>query len=179
MCKIQCKILHILQEKYLQDLHIFWDICHAMFTCTSRAHSLAFKSLCNPSLNMLPRFGTLTWLKTFKCLRLFKSVLLGGYTLNETMIPIPDLKLLRVFCKNFTGEALPTDVTIYVLYCCLILYTRGILHHYSFKNRYYSLRYFKLSLQCVNTDLSPKQGRSNRSGQSGHGLTSFGSSVLQ
>ena len=28
---------------------------------------------CDPSLNMLARFGTLTWLKTFKCLRLFKT----------------------------------------------------------------------------------------------------------
>ena len=63
------------------------------------------------------RFGTLTWLKTFKCLRLFKSVLLGGqHMLNGTVIPISGLKLLRPVCKNFTGQALLTDVTISFLF---------------------------------------------------------------
>ena len=84
----------------------------------------------DPCLNMLARFGTLTSLKTFKCLWLFKSVLLGGqHMLNGTMIPIPGLKLLRPICKSFAGQALLTDVTIYVFHSCLILYIRGILYH--------------------------------------------------
>ena len=68
---------------------------------------------CDLSLSMLARFGTFTRLKTFKCLRLFISVLLGGqYMLNGTVIPIPGVQLLRPVCKNFAGQALLTDVTV-------------------------------------------------------------------
>ena len=64
-----------------------------MFTCTSssRACSLVFKCLVQPQLEYACQVWNLYLDKTFKCLRLLKSMLLGGYMLNETMIHIPGL----------------------------------------------------------------------------------------
>ena len=58
-----------------------------------------------------------------------KSVLLGGYILNGVLTHLPGLNLLRLVCKNFAGQALLEDVTIYVLLSCLTFYIRGILYH--------------------------------------------------
>ena len=102
--------------------------------------------------------GSLTWLKAFKCLRLFKSMLLGGYMLNGTMIPIPGLKLLRPVCKDFAGQALLTDMTTYALHSCLILYIRGYVtlsfnSYCSFKTITY-LRSHSLSFEKVNSSIN-------------------------
>ena len=88
-------------------------IHHAMFTHASRDRSLAFKCLVWPQLEYASQVWTFTELKTFKCLRLFISVLLGGqHMLNGTVIPVPGLQLLRPVCKNFAGQALLTDMTV-------------------------------------------------------------------
>ena len=85
-------------------------------------------------------------------------MLLDGYRLNRTVIPMPGLKLLTPVCKNFAGQALLTDLIIYVLHSCLILYvhqryTLSFKSYCSFKTITY-LRSHSLSLQTVNSSIN-------------------------
>ena len=75
--------------------------------------------------------------------------------LNGTVMPIPSLKLLRLVCKNFAGQALLTDVILYVH----IAFLFNLLHQrYTLSfNAYCSFTYLRshsLSLQTVDSSIN-------------------------
>ena len=94
----------------------------------SKVHSLAFKCLVWPQLE----YACQVWNPHLvKDIQMFEAIEKHAarwihakwnhdtYTWSKT----------TEVCKNFAGQALLTDVTIYVFHSCLILYIRGILYH--------------------------------------------------
>ena len=132
-------------------------IRHAMFTCTLVLILLPFNVWYNLSLSMLARFETLTWLKAFICLRLFKSTLLGWYMLNGTVKPNPGLKLLDLFARTSLAKPCWYNSCIASLFDLIHLryniYVVLFNSYCSFKTITY-LRSYSLSFKTIDSSIS-------------------------
>ena len=100
-----------------------------MFTCTSKARSVAFKCLVRPQLEYACQVWKPHLIKDILILEAVQKRAARWIHSKWNPNTFTWSKLLRLVCKNFAGQALLEDVTIYVLLSCLTFYIRGILYH--------------------------------------------------
>ena len=116
----------------------------------SKVHSLAFKCLVWPQLEYACQVWNPHLVKDIQMLEAIEKHAARWIHAKWNYDTYTWSKTTEV-CKNFAGQALLTDVTIYVLHSCLILHIRGVL---------YSLiliapsKLLLISLQTVNSSIN-------------------------